>query len=77
MGFEAACCCIPGVKPKINIVDILKPADEVEAQQIEQGIVVAKKETLYIFICFCCNTCITHCMHVPYNSQQVNLVFVF
>lgn len=26
----------PGVKPKINIVDILKPADEVEAQQIEQ-----------------------------------------
>ena len=27
-----------GVKPKINIVDILKPADEVEAQQIEQGI---------------------------------------
>lgn len=26
-----------GVKPKINIVDILKPADEVEPQQIVEG----------------------------------------
>lgn len=26
----------PGVKPKINIVDILKPADEVEATQVEE-----------------------------------------
>ncbi|XP_062572893.1 GA-binding protein alpha chain-like [Saccostrea cucullata] len=31
----------PGVKPKINIVDILKPADEVEAQQIEQEVAPA------------------------------------
>ncbi|KAK3107650.1 hypothetical protein FSP39_019170 [Pinctada imbricata] len=28
----------PGVKPKINIVDILKPADEVEAQQNESPV---------------------------------------
>ena len=32
----------PGVKPKINIVDILKPADEVEAQLAESELKVYK-----------------------------------
>lgn len=26
-------CCIPGRKPVINIVDVLKPADEVGSQR--------------------------------------------